>query len=305
MHVAIIGAGALGRIYGVHLATAGERVSFVVRPSRLRDDEPFVIERSNGDRRRREINDPLRVERVPGDADAILLTVRADQLDPSIERLLREGPDVPLVALTPLLPITLERVEGWVDGRCFVAMPTVAASANANHVIRYWSFGAAPTLFERNGRRDSRTVELIVAALIRSALPARLSDDVRKRNPATTIAFFPISVAVSRSGGIDALLRHSTRLELTARAVRETLTLARELGPIEPPAALAGRFVGPRSLRAALRLSRWALPQATRFIDSHFGTKLSEQHRVLGSEILELGRRHSLALPALAELLDE
>jgi 2-dehydropantoate 2-reductase len=181
----------------------------------------------------------------------------------------------------------------------------VAASSDATHVVRYWSFAAAPTLFERNGRRGARAIELIVAALNRSALPARLSDDVRRRNPATTIAFFPISVGVSRSGGIAALLREETRLALTAQAVRETLVLARKLGPIEAPAAFAGRLIGPRTLRAALLLSRWALPQVTRFVDSHFGTKLSEQHQSLGAEILELGRRHALPLPALSELLDQ
>jgi len=79
--------------------------------------------------------------------------------------------------------------------------------------------------------------------------------------------------------------------------------LAREVGPIEAPAAALGRLLGPRSLRVALQVARVALPQAVHFVDSHFGTKLSAQHRVLGKEILELGRRHGLPLGGLAELL--
>lgn len=304
MHVAVIGAGALGKIYGVHLASVGERTSFVVRPSRLRDDAPFVIERLNGDRRRRQINGPLRVEKVPLDADCVLLAVRADQLD-SVKPLLVAGPAVPVLSVTPLLPLSLERVSGWVDGRCFAALPTVAASESADHVVRYWSFRTAPTLIERDGRSGTSLLARLTDAFLRSGLPARLAPDVPRRNAATTIAFFPISVAVSRSGGIAALLEDEARVALAARAARETLKLAREIGPIEPPAALAGRLLTPRSLGATLRLSSWLLPQATHFVDSHFGTKLSEQHRVLGQEILELGRRRSLPLEGLAELLGE
>ena len=46
MFVAVVGAGALGRIYGLRLATAGRdhRVAFVVRPRRLHERGPFVIE---------------------------------------------------------------------------------------------------------------------------------------------------------------------------------------------------------------------------------------------------------------------
>lgn len=304
MHVALIGAGALGRVFGAHLARAGERVSFVVRPARLADTSPVVIERQNGDRRRSEIVDPMRAEHVPADADAVLLTVRADQLDESVERLIRKAPAVPIVAFTPLLPLGLERVGAWAPGRCFVGMPTFAAEIDpVAGVTRYWSFRAAPTLLERDGRPGAPVVARLAEAFVRAGLPAKLSADVRARNPATTIAFFPISVAVSRSGGTEALLENPERLALAARASKETLALARLIGPIEAPVALAGRFLGPGSLRGALRLSRLVMPRAVEFLDTHFGTKLSGQHRVLGAEILELGKRRSLPLDGLAELL--
>ena len=303
MHVALIGAGALGRIYGVHLADAGARVSFVVRPARIYDSEPFVVERRTGDRRQRVIPSPVRVDHVPADASVVLLAVRADQLDRSVESLLTGGPEVPLVALTPLLPLSLARVDAWVGGRCRVAMPTVAASDDGSPVVRFWSFRAAPTLFERNGGSGREVVEALVQALVRSGLPAKLSDDVRRRNPATTIAFFPISVAVSRAGGVRELREDRRLLELGARAARETFALAREIGPVTAPAAFVARAIGPSTLRSALGVALAVLPSAAGFIDSHFGSKLSAQHRVLGAEILELARQRGHALPSLELLL--
>lgn len=299
MHVAIIGAGALGRVYGVHLADAGERVSFVVRAARTSETGAFVIERRNGDRRRRRVSAPERRAEIPTDADVVLLAVRVDQLDASIERLLRAGPRVPLISLTPLLPLTLARVSGWVDGRVWVAMPTLAASALPDGTAEYWAFRASPSLFEAGAPETAA----LVAALRRSGLPARLSRDVRQKNPATTLAFFPISVAVSRAGGVEQLLRDEALAELGARAAREAFVLARRIGSIDAPLGLVLRAVTPRTLRAAFALLGKVLPQSTEFVDSHFGDKLGEQHRVLGAEILELGRREGVPLPSLERLL--
>lgn len=299
MHVAIIGAGALGRVYGVHLVDGGERVTFVVRAARVAETSPFVIQRKNGDRRRRELVAPIRSAHVPADADLVLLTIRVDQLDDGIERLVKAAPPVPLVSLTPLLPNTLARVSGWVDGRALVGMPTLAASAREDGVDDYWAFRASPSLFEAGPPEVAR----LVAALGRSGIPARLSSDVRARNPATTMAFFPISVAVSRAGGIERLLEDPELCRLGARAARETYALARQIGPIDAAAALALRTVTPGTLRAAFTLLTRLLPRATRFVDDHFGDKLGQQHRCLGAEILELGSAHGVPLPSLAALL--
>lgn len=299
MHVAIIGAGALGRVYGVHLVDAGERVTFVVRPARLAETSPFVIQRKNGDRRRRELVSPTRAEGVPADADLVLLTIRVDQLDDGVERLLRAAPPVPLVSLTPLMPLTLERVASWVGGRAVVAMPTLASSPSASGADDYWAFRSSPSLFEAGTPEVAR----LVAALQRAGLPARLSRDVRERNPATTMAFFPISVAVSRAGGIERLLEDPELCRLGARAARETRALAKHIGPIDAAAGLVLGAVTPATLRGAFTLLTRVFPQATRFVDDHFGDKLGAQHRHLGAEILELGKKHSVPLPSLERLL--
>ena len=80
MHVAVFGAGALGGVYGVLLATrGGVDVTFVVRPSRVSSREPIAIESVRKDRRD-VIEAPRRSDVVPGDADVILLAVGTEDL---------------------------------------------------------------------------------------------------------------------------------------------------------------------------------------------------------------------------------
>ncbi len=302
MHVAVVGAGTLGRIYGVHLATAGERVSFVVRPSRLADSEAFALLRLNGDRRYRELPEPRRVSDIPVDASAIVLAVRVEQIDDALAEVLRRAPPVPVISLTPLLGDSLERLERIVGGRTVVAMPSVAGLLEAG-VVRYVAFGMLPTLVEHRSEH-ALTLSALVAALGRSGLSARLSDDVRRRNPATTIAFFPLSLALAAAGGTGALARRRDLLQLAARACRETLALAERIGPVEPAARLAARWSTPRRLALALRLLRRVAPRAARFMERHYGEKLSQQNRVMGEEILALGTREGVAMPSFEALLD-
>src|SRR5438874_9980179 len=110
MHVAIVGAGSLGRVYGVRLAIdAAVTVSFVVRPNRLRDGA-MRIERIDRDQKVHALASPARVARVPGDADVALVCVRADQLDDALVALLGES-SAPLVMLTPMLPPDAARMK--------------------------------------------------------------------------------------------------------------------------------------------------------------------------------------------------
>lgn len=303
MNVAIVGAGALGRVYGTHLSAAGHATRFVVRPARMGERTPFVVERQNGTGGRLEIASPERVTAVPQDSDLVLLCVRADQLDSNIEHMLQRLGDVPLVALTPLLPLSLARVEGWLGRPLFVGMPAVAAQPDADGVDRFWAFTAAPTRFEHARRAGLGRVTELACALEQAGLGARLAPGVRTENPATTIAFFPLSVAVSRAGGIDALQRDAELTRVATSGAREALALARRIGRVDPPLALLLRALSPRTLRAGLAVLGRTLPEARQFIDAHFGEKLGAQHRYLGAEILELARSHGIPMPGLGRLL--
>ena len=97
MHVTVIGAGVLGRIYGVRLAAGGDQVAFLVRSERAAEASPFVLEQVNGPRRRDALDRPERVTEVPRGTRAVLLAVRFDQLgaDSPLLALLRQAPAVP------------------------------------------------------------------------------------------------------------------------------------------------------------------------------------------------------------------
>lgn len=302
MHVAVIGAGSLGRVFGVHLATNAVPTSFVVRERRLHERTPFVIERSGGDARRRTLEHPVRVSAVPADATVLLLTVRVDQIDAALEATLRAAPAVPLVSLTPLLPHSQHRVDSLVGGRLLVGMPVVAGTLDADDVVRYSlpPFGA--TLIE-SARGVPPGAESLVRALCRSGLPARFARDVSRRNPATTVAFFPLSASLGLAGGVEALVNDRALLRTAVEACRESLALARHLGRVDAAAGLVARLATPSSLRAVVASVARLAPGAIAYLDDHFGHKLRAQHQAMGAEILQLAREHGVETPQLSAVL--
>jgi ketopantoate reductase len=301
MHVAVIGAGALGRTYGVHLSAAGVNVSYVVRPSRINETGDFVVARMNRDKRTLEAVSPRRYTRVPEDADVVLLAVRSEQVDAALESVLSEAPPVPVVLLTPFLPQSEAHIAGVLGGPCVVALPTVAARLEKGRVECYLP-PFSKTLFESGAGRP-REVEELVAALNGAGLPAGFSNGVRLRNPATTIAFFPLTVGLSAAGSMDALLANPELCTLTLASVRDAVRLGRRVGPVGLPLSVALATCTRVILRVAVAMARFVAPALADLLEQHFATKLVAQHRVLGREILELGRQYGAEQHRLGELL--
>lgn len=301
MHVIIVGAGALGRTYGVHLASAGATVSFLVRPERMSERAAYVVEPLNGRGPALTLKEPRNVVRVPDDAGVVLLAVRREHMTPGLQAILRDAPAVPLIALTPLLPESEARLAGLIQGPCLVALPTVAARSDA-HCTQFFVPPLAKTLIESElGQPD--IVQQLIDALNRGGLPCAWSRGVRRRNPATTIAFYPLTLGLSLAGCMDRFTRDRELCALTLAAVREALDLAARIGPVTPPLRLALRWANARLLRFVVRAARLAAPTVTQLLEEHFAVKLSAQHRVLGEEIVELGRQHGTHVPALTSLL--
>jgi 2-dehydropantoate 2-reductase len=301
MHAVIVGAGALGRTYGVHLASAGATVSFLVRPERMPEHAAYVVEPLRGRRPALTLTEPRRVVRMPGDADVVLLAVRREHMNTSLQHILADAPAVPLVALTPLLPESEARLAGLIQGPCLVALPTVAARSDAQRT-QFFVPPFAKTLIESElGQPD--IVQQLIDTLNRGGLPAAWSRGVRRRNPATTIAFYPLTLGLSIAGSMDRFTRDGELCSATLEAVREALGLAARIGPVTPPLRLALRWANATLLRLGVHAARLVAPAVTELLEEHFAAKLAEQHLVLGAEILELGRQHGSSLPALASLL--
>jgi Ketopantoate reductase PanE/ApbA len=317
MRITLVGAGALGRAYGARLAARGDEVAFVVRPERLADSAPFVVEQVNGSRRRDKIDRPRRVADIPAETQVVLITTRFDQLahPPAADRpmrggrsvadLLRAGPDAPVVLLTPAMPPQRAALEEAASRRLIPAMPNILGYIDEREVVRYWVTGAASTLIDEGSVAPSQraALEELARRLTNADVPTRLERDVGAQNTATTTAFFPLIAAIDAGGGIDGVLSSKAVLSVALEAAKECEGFAHRLGKVAPWAHLLTKFVGPFTLKPGVALGRRLFPESVRFVEHHFGAKLHAQHLAMGATILAMAREQVVSLPALERLM--
>jgi hypothetical protein len=303
MHVAILGAGALGRVYGVRLATAQAGhpdISFVVRPARVSERGAFPIVRIDGDRAEHTLPEPVRTLAVPAHADVVLVCVRAEQMV-EVLPLLSQRPAASVVLLTPMMPHEYERIAQRLGPRVRAAMPGVVAYVNPEGVTRYWLPRVAPTLIDEP-RPPIATVTELVAALQASGVPTCLELGVHEMNPATTVAFIPLVMGLDAAGSIDALLADRALLGLSIRATKEGLQLSKRLGRAAGWVGMLTRFVGPRMLKIGVAIGRSRSPEAVRYVEEHFGRKLRAQNVEMATAMIELAREKGTSHAALESL---
>jgi 2-dehydropantoate 2-reductase len=246
---------------------------------------------------------------VPAQADVIVVCVRAEQVDAPLESALAAAPDVPIVMLTPLMPAALEGLCRALGPRVVVAMPGVVAYVKSadrasDEVTRYWLPRVAPTLIDEapaDAERDS--VKGLVDALVKAGLPARIERGVRETNPATTVSFIPLAMALDAAGGSDALLADDALLALAIDAAREGHELSLRIGKAAGWAGLLTRFVGPRMLRVGLAVARSHSPEAVAYVEEHFGHKLHAQNVAMAEAMIQLAREKETPHDALDRLL--
>lgn len=297
MHVAVFGAGALGSVYGVRLATrARVDVTWIVREAKVSSRDPIVIERVRGGERA-SIEAPARASAVPADADVVLLAVGTEDLDAIRGPL--SGSSAPLVILTPMFPRDWDHMRAAFGRRAIAAMPNVVSYARKpDGVVRYW-LPPAPTRIDDT--RDDAVREL-ARHLDEAGLRAHLELGVHEKNPATTIAYIPIAMALAVAGSAAALADDDALLSLTMRACREGVTLSRRIGSAEPWAVLSPALAAPWALRTWLRALGRVSPEALFYAEEHFARKLRVQHRVMIREMIDLARDKRVGHAAFEEL---
>jgi hypothetical protein len=303
MHVAIIGMGALGRVYGARLiAYGGTSVTFVGRHARANAaTAPFHITRIDGDGAKNELTPTIDVG-VPAHADVVLVCVRVEQLDDAFDRLLEAVPTVPVVMLTPMLPHDMERLTQAHGARIRAAMPGVVAYLDPQGDCRYWLPKVAPTLIDAAPPIPTAVAEL-VRALAAAGFGGKLELGVHESNPATTLSFIPLAMGVDAAGSVDQLLADRALLKIALDAVDEGLVLARRIGRTPAWLDLLTRFAGPIALKVGIGITRSRAPEALRYIDEHFGRKLHAQNVVMARAIVALADEKGTRAEALRELL--
>ncbi len=319
MKIAILGAGALGCTYAAHLARLGPEVD-VVLVVRTLDRAPsrVVAERVSPPGVTLVLEAPAATTTVPDDADVVLLAVRVDQLAQLGEARLREiatrGPtDRIVVPLTPMLPEIRARVADALGPALVDGMPGVVAYAPAGGAmapagelhLRYWTPKSSPTALEArpdDAARDAK-VRALQAALVKAGVPAHVARGVHATNQATTIAMFPLLLAIAAAGGsIDALLADGALLKLALAATKEARAVAKPVGELAGFASILLSFAGTFTLRAGMKIVRSRAPEALTFLERHFGGKLKGQNRVMLEAILRLAEAHRLEVASLRAL---
>ncbi|AKU97471.1 hypothetical protein AKJ09_04135 [Labilithrix luteola] len=295
------GAGALGSVYGVRLATrTNTTVSFVVRKRRVAERTSIVIERVRGNLRE-EIASPHRTDVIAGDVDLILLTVATDKLEET--RSVLEQSDAPIVVLTPMMPQDYARMREAFGDRVLAGMPTVVAYAREN-VIRYWQPPEPTRIDEPRAGDRAAVVRALVRSLEEAGIPTHLEMAVHEINPATTVCFIPIGMLVAIAGSLERLARDPVLVDLAARACREGAELAPRLGHPMGLATFAPLLAHTLPLRATAAVLGRLSPEALTYVDVHFGRKLLTQHAAMARTMSDLARLKSTPHVALDELRD-
>jgi 2-dehydropantoate 2-reductase len=286
MHVAILGAGALGRVYGLRLAKASDvRVTFVVKPEH--QDEPFQIERVDGGESH-VLEEPARAVGVPDDADIVLVCVRAEQLDESLASI-----RVPSVLLTPLMPSDFARLEAALGDKLVAGMPSVVGYTAESGAVRYWLPRAATTLVEHAGPHAG-VLQQLETALDAVGIEARRESGVQQTNAATTITFLPLTMALAAAGGVSELLADDALTELGLRATEESTAIAETIGTAASWAPMLVKFMGPNVLKMGVAIAEKSAPEALHYVDTHFGRKLRLQAKVMGRQLSDLANAKNL-----------
>lgn len=299
MHVAVVGAGALGAVYGVRLALrTPTTVTFVVRPRRVSETTPLTIHRV-GRTESETLAAPVRAAVVPHDADVIVLAVGTEDLE-ALRTPLGDS-EAPMVVLTPMMPADWARMRAAFGDRVHAALPTVVSYAR-NGEIRYWLQGMPTKIDEPRAGEHGVAVRAFARALDEADLPTRFELGVHENNPATTLCFIPLGMALSLAPSMEAFAKDAVLVDLAQRACAEGVALGKRVGRAEPLATLAPWLVQPTLLRVAVAALQRFDPEAVHYAEHHFGAKLKDQHRVMADAIVALAEAKAMPHEALSAL---
>jgi ketopantoate reductase len=306
MRVLVVGAGAVGQVFGHHLAEGGAEVVWFVKPGHLAwVREGFTLYPLN----RRRGAEPLRIEApahltTPEEVersafDQVWLSVSATAMQgPWRAPLLRAAGDATVVCLTPGIETQRLLLEDVSDARLVTGMigllayqaPLPGETRFAKPGIAYWFPPLSPSRF--SGPREA--LDAVLGALKRGGLPARRVADAVRAEELPSAVLTSYMLALEAADWSFAKMRAGDHLDLAARAAREALTVAAHSLGHAPPAsrALLRGWVGRMGLSIAPRLAPVDLEA---YLAHHFG-KVRDQTHLFARETL--ARAEAAGLPS-------
>jgi 2-dehydropantoate 2-reductase len=313
MRALVVGAGAVGQVFGYHLHLGGADVSFLVKPKYAGECRAGFTLYPLNDRRRR--LEPRRFtgagvvttdEEVAASRwDQVFLTVSSTALrGPWLPGLARAAGDATVVSLQPgiedrthvLQYVPEDRLVSGLISLIAYAAPLPGETRFPEPGMAYWFPPLSPSPFSGPRAR----VDAVVAALRAGGQPAKRHPDVPGLAGFPSAIMMPYLVALEAGGWtFDRLGQHAPT---AARAAREAVDIvaARPEAGRRPP--LIGLAVRPFVVRAGLWLGRKVIPlDLETYLREHF-IKVGDQTRLMMSQYIDHARSRGLPSAALESL---
>jgi 2-dehydropantoate 2-reductase len=313
MRALIVGAGAVGQVYGHVLRRSGVEVGFLVREKYAEEcGRGFTLFPLNGRKRPPERLEGHRVVTgaSPSDWqgwDTIYVTVSSAALRSGrwIAEMGAHSGDATIVSLQPGLDDRKVLLEHVSDERLLSGMislisyqaPLPGETRFPGPGLAYWFPPLAPTPFSGSPARVSSVIE----ALRRGGMPVKRHRDVPGSVAFPNAILMTHLVALEGAGWTFDGVRRGDWLRLAWRAATEAMAIVARERRIALP--FSRHFLGPTIFRLLLRLAPRLVPlDLETYLAVHF-KKVIDQTRLSIRGMLTVGEQLSLPAPSLEELV--
>ncbi len=310
MKILVIGAGAVGQVYGRHLAAAGHEITFFVKPRYAEEvSSGLALHRLGHLRTRSEtwrdygvISSTAEIAAITW--DQIWLCVASDALRSELTReilaragkatvvCLQPGPD-DAVRIREQLSSPHQVVQGLIT---FISYQSPLPGHSGPEGMAYYLSALAPGLFSGEAGR----VKDVVQALRKGGMAARVVGSLDEEAGGGEGMLIPLVAALELNRWELGSFGRSDEFTLGREAALEALSiLERDHG------ARVGRtrlLLNPLASRALLALAPRVLPLALEpYLEYHF-SKVGTQTRQMLESYVQLGEGHGLPVRHLQEL---
>lgn len=310
--ILLVGAGAVGQVYGRHMNLGGANVSFFVREKyreELKGGMPmYPLNHQNVKTTPVQFQDFNLVttpeEVAAGKFDEIWLCVASDALrGPWLAPLLEASQDAVVVSLTPGIE-DRDFLLQWVpESRLVCGMITLIsyqAPLRGETVhspgMAYWFPPATPGYF--SGPKPH--VEAIVSRLKRGGQPVGMHRDVSELGSAGTAVLMPLLLGLERESWSFRQFGQTSGLKDGIHGAREAIEIVAAQRNMSAP--LWRKFLIPSVFRLGLWLGAKILPLPLEtYLQYHF-TKVGSQTRLFIDTFIRLGESHGLSTEHLRSL---
>jgi 2-dehydropantoate 2-reductase len=312
MKILVVGAGAVGQVFGRHLQLGGHEVTFYVRANRVDHlSDGLLLYPLNRRQARKQpiLFKSFEIMTDPGQIaakhwDQIYLCLPSNALRGGLLEAL--GPHIrqaTVVTVQPGLTDGQLVAQHFAESRIVSGMITFTSykaplpgEAVPRPGTAYWFAPLVPCPFSG----DSERVKGVVAALRSGRIPARVHPNVPRLLAFFAAAQTPLSAGLQCAGWSFKGFRRSLFRPLAERAAGEAIKVVSEYSQHKPPLTL--RSMRGLTFRLALTLSPYLYPfDLEQFFAAHYA-KLGEQTPLLLAAYIEQGQEQGLPVAALEEL---